>query len=207
MAEKHIGERIRMLRRTRNLTLQQVAEVTGLSAGFLSQMERNLTGVTLTSLVNISRALGVPLREIVTQPVQTAPDTHQGRRQDFSVEKVSLHYERLSSSFPGSCLHSLKIRIPGGYCSGIESHEGEELLFVLAGSLDYTVDHTTYRLGCGDSVHIDSRRPHQIANGGEADSEILWVSTLAVFDDAGERPAPKRSIQNPHRSAGSAKQR
>lgn len=180
---KHVGDRIRMLRRGKGLTLQQVAKSSGLTAGFLSQMERNLTGVTLTSLVSVSKALGVPLREILSQPMQLEPDTHQGKRQDYSVENVSLHYERLSASFPGSRLNALKIRVPSGYASGFESHEGEELLFVLSGAIEYTVDRKTYRLGLGDSMHIDSHRLHQIANSGDTSAEILWASTLPVFDD------------------------
>lgn len=183
MTDKHVGERIRTLRRGRGMTLQEVAAQTGLTASFLSQMERNLTGVTLSSLASVAKALGVPLREIVAQPAQTTPDTHQGKRQDYSVESVSLHYERLSTSFPGSRLNSLKIRVPKQYSSGFESHEGEELLFVLSGGIEYTVDHKTYRLGAGDSMHIDSRRSHQIANEGDATAEILWTSTLPVFDD------------------------
>jgi transcriptional regulator with XRE-family HTH domain len=182
-ADKHVGERIRALRLAKGMTLQQVAAQTGLTASFLSQMERNLSGVTLSSLVSVSKALGVALREIVTQPPQITPDTHQGERQEYSVENVSLHYERLSASFPGSCLHALKIRIPKGYSSGFESHAGEELLFVLSGDIEYTVDHKTYRLGAGDSMHIDSHRSHQIANGSDATTEILWASTLPVFDD------------------------
>lgn len=180
---EHVGERIRALRRGKGMTLQQVAAQTGLTAGFLSQMERNLSGVTLSSLVSVAKALGVPLREIVPQPPQPSPDTHQGKRQDYSVESVSMHYERLSTSFPGSCLHALKIRVPKGYASGFESHPGEELLFVLSGSIDYTVDHRLYHLEAGDSMHIDSHRSHQIANGSGAASEIIWASTLPVFDD------------------------
>ncbi|NNG02141.1 MAG: cupin domain-containing protein [Desulfobacteraceae bacterium] len=183
MDNKHVGKRIRILRRARGMTLQQVAAQTGLTASFLSQMERSLTGITLSSLASVSNALGVQLRELVTQPDQTTPDTHQGERQEYSVESVSLHYERLSTSFPGSCLHSLKIRIPAGYSSGFESHAGEELLFVLSGSIEYTVDGQTFHLGTGDSVHIDSRRSHQIVNTSDTTTEILWTSTLPVFED------------------------
>lgn len=86
-------------------------------------------------------------------------------------------------SFQGSSINSLKIKVPIGYSSGFESHTGEELLFVLFGSIDYTVDQKTYHLEAGDSVHIDSRRSHQIANGSNTVSEILWVSTLPVFDE------------------------
>jgi len=185
VADKHVGERIRDLRRGRKLTLEQLAETTGLTASFLSQMERNLTGVTLSSLVNIARALEVPLRELVAQPAPAAPDTQQGARQDYSLDTVSLHYERLSASFPGSRLHSVKIRVPAGYASGLESHEGEELLYVLAGRLEFQVDHKTYHLGAGDSMHIDSHRPHRIANPGPAPTDLIWTSTFRVFDDAG----------------------
>lgn len=184
MTEQPIGEQIRALRRARRLTLQQVAGQSGLSVSFLSQMERNRSGVTLTSLVSISRALGVPLHELVPQPPQApSPDTHHGARPEYRVEMVSLRYERLSSSFQGSRLHALKIGVPAGFSSGIESHEGEELLYVLSGTLEYLVDRVTYRLEAGDSVHIDSRRPHQIANRGPAPAELLWTSTLPVFDD------------------------
>ncbi|HWQ08962.1 MAG TPA: cupin domain-containing protein, partial [Holophaga sp.] len=103
--------------------------------------------------------------------------------QDYSVETVSMHYERLSASFPGSRLHAMKIRVPPGYASGLESHEGEELLYVLAGHLNYHVDHRTYHLGAGDSMHIDSHRPHRISNPGATVSEILWASTFQVFED------------------------
>ena len=192
MTDKHVGERIRDLRRGRKLTLEQLAAATGLTASFLSQMERNLTGVTLSSLVNIAKALGVPLKEIVAQPAQVSPDTHQGERQDYSVEAVSMHYERLSASFPGSRLHAMKIRVPAGYSSGLESHEGEELLYVLAGSLNYHVDHKTYHLGVGDSMHIDSHRPHRISNPGIAIAEVLWTSTFQVFDDSN---GLKRSLE------------
>jgi transcriptional regulator with XRE-family HTH domain len=178
-----VGKRIRALRRTQGMTLKQVAEKTGLTASFLSQMERNLCGVTLSSLASVAKALEVSLHEIVDLPTQSTPTTHHGERRDYSIEGESLHYERLSTSFPGSSIHSVKIRIPVGYSSGFESHAGEELLFVLFGSIYYTIDQKTYHLEAGDSVHINSSRSHQIVNGSNTTTEILWVSTFSVFED------------------------
>jgi transcriptional regulator with XRE-family HTH domain len=181
MENKKIGMRIRALRKQKGMTLKQVAAQAGLTASFLSQMERNLSGVTLSSLASVAKALDVPLQNIVSLPTQTTSDTHQGKRQEYSIEDKNLQYERISSSFPGSSIHSLKIKIPVGYSSGFESHTGEELLFVLFGSVYYTVDRKTYQLEAGDSVHIDSSRSHQIANGSDTTAEILWVSTFSVF--------------------------
>lgn len=168
------------MRKAKGMTLKQVAAEAGLTASFLSQMERNLSGVTLTSLASVAKALDVPLQSIVTLPSQTTPETRQGQRQEYSIEDKNLQYERISSSFPGSSIQSLKISIPAGYSSGFESHAGEELLFVLFGSIRYTVDQKTYHLKAGDSVHIDSHRSHQIANGSDTIAEILWVSTISL---------------------------
>lgn len=183
MENKKVGKQIRSLRRAKGMTLKQVAAQAGLTASFLSQMERNLSGVTLSSLASVAQALDVPLQDIVTLPAQTSPNTHQGKREEYTIEGKNLHYERISTSFQGSSIHSLKIKIPVGYSSGFESHPGEELLFVLYGSIFYTVDQKTYHLKAGDSVHIDSRRSHQIANGCNEITEILWVSTFPVLND------------------------
>jgi len=188
MSTKHIGKRIRKLRKAQHKTLQQVAAESGLSVGFLSQVERNLTGITLSSLVNVARALGVPLHDLVDQPPQTAPDSHRGSREVYALEEASVGYERLSTTFPGSRMHSVKMHIPAGFASETVSHDGEEMVYVLRGAIVYTVGERQYRLDAGDSLHFDAGIPHRIENRGKAQAEVLWVGTLAIFDDADNAP-------------------
>lgn len=180
---ERVGERIRKQRQAQGKTLQQVAQRSGLSVGFLSQIERNLTGITLSSLVNVAQALGVPLRELLEQPLQTAPDSHRGRRLAYAIESTSPSYERLSTVFPGSHMHSVKINVPAGYTSETVSHAGEELVFVLSGEIDYTVDTKHYALATGDSLHFDAGLPHRIAAAGSGPAEVMWVGTLRIYDD------------------------
>ncbi|HYD81987.1 MAG TPA: XRE family transcriptional regulator [Paucimonas sp.] len=184
MTTKQIGKRIRRLRKAQHKTLLQVAEESGLSVGFLSQVERNLSGITLSSLVNVARALDVPLQELVDQPAQTAPDSHQGRREVYAIEDESVGYERLSTVFPGSRLHSVKMIVPAGFASETVSHAGEEMVYVLSGAIVYTVGAREYRLDSGDSLHFDAGTPHKIENRDRQQAEVLWVGTLAIFDDA-----------------------
>lgn len=79
-----IGQRIRRLRREAKKTLLEVATEANLSIGFLSQVERNLTGISLSSLVNVATALNVPLGTLIEQPRQAQPDSRAGRREPYA---------------------------------------------------------------------------------------------------------------------------
>lgn len=181
---QHIGQRLRHYRRAAGKTLLEVAMEAGLSVGFLSQAERNLTGISISSLANIARALDVPLRVLLDQPLQAAPDSHQGQRQAYSVGEQRQTYERLSSSFPGNTINAVKMTMPPGYQSEVVSHEGDEFVYVLSGITRYTVAGVRYDLGPGDSLHFDAHQPHSVANLGEVAVEVISVGTLAIFDDA-----------------------
>jgi transcriptional regulator with XRE-family HTH domain len=190
--DKRVGERIRATRRSQGLTLQQVAAQSGLSVGFLSQIERNLTGITLSSLVNVAKALQVPLRDLVSQPEQTALVSHQGQRKIYSIEDSSPRYERLSTVFPGSCMHAVKILVPVGYRSEFVAHAGEELLYMLSGRLEYTVRQQMYLLEAGDSLHFDGSHLHRFSNIGDGIAEVLWAGTLPLFEEALLPGAPEQ---------------
>ncbi|MCP1606201.1 helix-turn-helix domain-containing protein [Pseudomonas citronellolis] len=185
MTVDRIGERLRRYRRAAKKTLNQVASESGLTASFLSQAERNLTGVSISSLASIAKSLGVPLNELFDQPQQPQPDTHQGERVRYAIEGQPLGYERLSSSFPGNQLNAVKMNMPVGYQSELIAHEGAEFAYVLSGSIVYTIDGRSYPLGPGDSVHFDAGKPHCLRNAGGETAEVLTVTTMPLF---GEHP-------------------
>ncbi len=183
MTVDRIGERLRRHRRAANKTLNQVAKESGLTASFLSQAERNLTGISISSLANIARSLGVPLNSLFDQPSQAQPDSHQGERVRYTIEGQPLAYERLSTSFPGNLLNAVKVSMPVGYQSELIAHEGAEFAYVLAGRIVYTVAGRDYPLASGDSIHFDAGKPHHLANVGDQPAEVLTVTTMGLFDD------------------------
>jgi len=178
-----IGERLRRYRREARKTLLEVASEAGLSVGFLSQAERNLSGVSLSSLANIAKALNVPLRLLIDQPEQRSADSHAGQRRRYSTVDRGQTYERLSSSFPGSQLNATKMCLPVGYESETVSHDGDEFVYVLSGSVRYNVGGTDYLLQPGDSLHFDGRQYHCLATVGATAAEVVSVGTLSIFDD------------------------
>ncbi|MDN7860396.1 XRE family transcriptional regulator [Burkholderia cepacia] len=178
-----IGQRIRRLRREAKKTLLEVATEAKLSVGFLSQVERHLTGISLSSLVNVAKALDVPLGALIDQPRQVQPDSHAGSRKAYALDATSQWYERLSTTFDGSQINALKVRMMEGYRSEWVAHGGDEFVYVLAGRICFTVGKKHYPLSPGDSLHFDARKRHRVANVGDGPAEVIAVGTLPLFDD------------------------
>ncbi|WP_175730593.1 helix-turn-helix domain-containing protein [Burkholderia ambifaria] len=198
-----IGQRIRRLRREAKKTLLEVATEANLSIGFLSQVERNLTGISLSSLVNVATALNVPLGTLIEQPRQAQPDSRAGRREPYAVDATSQWYERLSTTFDGSQIHALKVRMMEGYRSEWVAHGGDEFVYVLTGRVCYTIGKKDYPLSPGDSLHFDARKRHRVANVGDGPAELIAVGTLPLFDDScAEFGSATMEIRPPARDAG-----
>ena len=69
-----LGTRIRGLRKRRGLTLSEVAQQSELTAGYISQLERNLAYPSIPALFNIARSLGVTIQWFFASETQTAPE-------------------------------------------------------------------------------------------------------------------------------------
>ncbi|MFM0594298.1 helix-turn-helix domain-containing protein [Paraburkholderia dilworthii] len=179
----HIGQRIRRLRREARMTLLEVASAANLSIGFMSQVERNLTGISISSLVNVAKALNVPLGVLVDQPRQEQPDSHQGARESYSLDDTQQRYERLSTTFNGSLLNAVKVQLLEGYRSEWVAHGGDEFVYVLSGQVSYAVGKKEYLLASGDSLHFDAQQQHRVTNLGDGVAELISVGTLQLFDD------------------------
>ena len=184
MTADHLGERLRHYRRASGKTLKQVAAEAGLTASFLSQAERNLTGVSLSSLANIAKSLNIPLNSLFDHPQQSQPDSHVSQRVRYSLGSQQLAYERLSSSFPGNTINAVKMNIPVGYQSELISHEGVEFSFVLSGQIIYSIEGDDYPLSAGDSVHFLASKPHCMRNSGQDPAEVLTMTTMELFDSS-----------------------
>ncbi|GAF78581.1 unnamed protein product [marine sediment metagenome] len=186
---------MRQRRRELGLTLREVADGAGLSVGFISQVERELTVPSLSSLASISNVLQMHVADFLSQP-RPSPFTRKDERPLFAVDEHSLQYERLSANFSGSVLSSFIIHEPPGHRSEPIKHEGEELFFVLHGSITVEVEGEQTVLNAGDSLHFDSMRRHSSWNHSSEAVTILHVCTTDVL---GDNPA---NIDEPGNRAG-----
>ena len=178
-----LGTRLRARRRELGLTLKDIAKGAGLSVGFISQVERGLAAPSLSSLVSISRVLQTEIGAFLQQPRAQASYTRHGQRQTYSIEGQTVSYERVSSSFAGQTMHSVIIHMPPGYRSEPITHEGEEMEFVLEGTVTSELDGRAVVLQAGDSVHHPSQMRHCLWNHTDKPAVMLWVGTMDLFGE------------------------
>lgn len=182
--QTRLGVLIRARRRQLGLTLQELGKAAGLSVGYLSQVERDNATPTLGTLAQIARSLGVPLDYFISTPRAEDALTRAAERRRFSIDGSSIIYERLGTEFPGNVLSSFILTVPPGYASETVSHEGEEIIYILEGSITQYLDGKAMVMGRGDSLHYRGNVPHACANPNDEPARILWTGTLALFNAA-----------------------
>jgi transcriptional regulator with XRE-family HTH domain len=176
-----LGAKVRARRRDCGLTLVEVAERTGLSIGFLSQVERDITAPSLSSLALIAAALGVRINDFIREPPPVAVHHGGEEPQLFAIDPSRITYERLSTAFAGHRLNAIRMHVPPGYRSEMTSHAGEEFVFVLSGAIRYLLAERSHDLAAGDSLHFSAGRPHKVENHGRQAAEVLTVVTQDLF--------------------------
>ncbi len=180
-----LGERLRKRRKAAGKTMQQVATETGLSVGFMSQIERNISSPSLASLCSIAKALDTPVDLFLQEAPQRTHSkvSHAGERSLYNVGNLSRVYEFLERGFPNASLNACITHVPPGYVSEMMTHVGEEFLYIVSGEMIYEVDGVTYNLKAGDTLHFESNLPHRSRNEGVIPAAELWVGTMQLFQE------------------------
>lgn len=184
-AARNVGGMIRKRRRQLHLTLQQLGEMSGVSFSYLSQLERDNATPTLGTLAQVAKALGVGVEYFITTPKPASALTRAADRMHFAINGSSIQYERIGAEFPGNELSAFLIHIPPGYVSETVSHEGEEIIYVLSGTVIQTVNGEDFLLNVGDSLHYRGTSPHSYRNGGSGTASLFWTGTLTLFHTPG----------------------
>lgn len=191
-ADELLGRRIRHLRKARDLALKDVAERSGLSISFLSQIERGRSSASVRVLARIASALDVAISDLFEQTdVSSTTDQvivqrRESRRRLF-FRDTSVSKELVTPPRPQPKLDVYLISLEPGGSTGSDpySHPGAEAGLVLKGSLKLEVEQETFLLREGDGFSFDSHRPHQFSNPGTTLAQVVWVN--ARLD--GDQPA------------------
>ncbi|MFZ5436934.1 MAG: cupin domain-containing protein [Bacillota bacterium] len=183
---REIGQRIRKLRQEKRLALEELGSRAGLSKSFISEVERGIASLTITSLQKIAEALDVPLSYFFTTPSLAGNGlriTRARERTEFRMEaNQNRIFSSLAAGFPDRVLEPLLITLLPGH-SHVEpySHPGEEFAFVLESTLTVLVEDQEFELGPGDAIHLSSLIPHNWENRTDQPVRVIAVSTPKIF--------------------------
>jgi transcriptional regulator with XRE-family HTH domain len=175
-----IGSRIRAARQSQRLTIEQVADATGLTKGFLSRVERDLTSPSVASLVTLCQVLSVSVGDLFA-----APETHLTRR--ASGPRISLGgegiVERLLTARSERRLQIIKATIEPRGRGESELYAVDcdvDVLHVVKGRLTLILTNQQFELEEGDTLSFPGREPHTWVNPTDEGVEVLWILVPAA---------------------------
>lgn len=173
-----IGARIRDIRKKRMMTLQQLAEASGISSSMLSLVERGLASPSIGSLIVLSDVLGQSMSELMA--TEDHAEDIVVRSEDVEAVETNSHVVRkiikedrlngVSIATNEYAPHTDSNEVP-------LSHEGFEYGLLLEGTLTVEVDGEKYMLNSGDLISYASNRPHRIVNTGSSVARTVWINT------------------------------
>jgi transcriptional regulator with XRE-family HTH domain len=187
-----LGRKIRDLRLRRGLTVQQLAASSGLSKGFISQVENGRTSPSLATLRDLARALKTSVAYLVVEEEQIPHVVRAQERPRVHVGGNTSKVELLSAQ-PKRNLELLLAELPPGMSAGDKRHyhHGEECLLCLDGRVSVVCGDHRLVLEAGDSCHWDGRLPHAIENCGPGIARVLIAMTPAAFEPMFRVSGPK----------------
>ena len=178
-----LGRKIRDLRLRRGLTVQQLAEATGLSKGFVSQVENGRTSPSLSTLQDLARSLETSVAYLVVEEDQVPYVVRRSQRPSMSVNGSGSRVEVMSAQ-PRRNLELLHAELPPGVAMGDKRqfHHGEEVVLCVEGRIRLICGEHAVLLDAGDSCHFDGRVPHSIENAGEVTARLFMALTPAASE-------------------------
>lgn len=181
-----LGFRIRTLRKSKQITLAQLAEKSDLSIGYISQLERGLAQPSINALINIAQQLDVTVQwffsssaqivsvedkgYVVREGCRSRVVYENGIVDEFMAFGENRQLEMLVSNFP-----------PNTYSDKQYAHQGEEAGMVMHGEFEIWVGERHFQLQQGDSFSFLSTEPHRYGNPGKTLAKILWVITPPTY--------------------------
>ncbi len=182
-SEIKVGEKIKELREQRGLSLQEMAERTGFSTAFISQIENHLISPPLGGLIKLAHAMDTEIGRFFNQAGKS-PYTIVRKDERVPTSRVAskegirygYSYESLAPAKINRHMEPFLVTLePESRKGSPFSHEGEEFLFVLEGRIEIQLGSYTDTLEPGDSIYYDSTVPHRVSCADETPAKILAV--------------------------------
>jgi transcriptional regulator with XRE-family HTH domain len=182
--ELRVGERIRELRESKGLSLQDMANRTGYSSALLSQVENHFISPPLGGLIKIAKALEVKVGTFFgDEPRESYAIVRKDERKHISrfasKEGVSYgySYESLGFDKKDRQMEPFLVTLEPATVKSekLSSHDGEEFIFVLEGEMEAILGDHKDVLHPGDCIYYDSTIPHKVQCHREVSTKILAV--------------------------------
>ena len=175
-----IGAKIKRLRLSNQLTLEELANRSELTKGFLSQLERDLTSPSIATLENILEALGTNLKDFFSededeQIVFSKDDFFENTQDDYKISYIIPNAQKNE-------MEPILIELKEDKKSmEIDPHDGEEFGYVIQGKVTLVNGEEEYDVKKGETFYLKGNLPHYIINKNDTLAKVIWVSAPPIF--------------------------
>ena len=182
---KIVGEKIKALREDKSISIEELAQRSGLALEQVERIENNIDIPSLAPLIKIARVLGVRLGTFLDDQDEVGPVVCRKKeaKDAISFSNNAIHsrkhmeYHSLSKSKADRHMEPFIIDIDANDEKDffLSAHEGEEFIMVLKGELEISYGKSNYRLKEGDTIYYDSIVPHHVHTAEGQAAQILAV--------------------------------
>jgi transcriptional regulator with XRE-family HTH domain len=180
-----IGTNIRRLRKRQNYSLREFGKKVGVSASFLSQVEKGKISPSLSKLKDIANVLNTTIGLLIgeTDHHTINPVIKKADRRHADHLGTGFHVELLSSPDPYKQMEPFIIRLDAKAASGPkqQQHFGQVFVYILRGRLKISLNQNNHIIDEGDCIYFNANIPHSFANVSKGVTEALWVVTPPTF--------------------------
>jgi transcriptional regulator with XRE-family HTH domain len=180
-----VGEKISQIRQMKKVSVEELAERTGMDNSLIQKIEKDKNVPSLAPLIKIARALGVRLGTFLDDSSSYGPvvvrsgEYHKGVRFTSQQSETREHLNFFSLAFDkvGRNMEPFIVDIEPSQKSDymLSTHEGEEFIYVLEGEIEINYGKEIYNLKKGDSIYLDSIVMHNVHAGNNSPARILAV--------------------------------
>ncbi len=183
-----IGANLAEIRKTRGLSLDKVAELSGVSKAMIGQIERGESNPTVATLWKIALGLRVSFSEFITEKRRAVELVRYADLPPVADEAGGMKVYLLFPYRPTQPFEAFIVTLASGCCHSSDAHEpgAEEYILLMAGTLEVAIGPTTYLLKPGDAIRYRADQPHVYRNAGV--DEVRFQNIVCYAAASGPQP-------------------
>lgn len=173
-------DRLRALRKERGYSLEELAARTDVTKGFLSLIERGFRVPSISTLLKLGQAFDVPLRALLEGPgteskLYSLVRSTERRELVRPASAFGYRYEAIAYHKDRKRMEPFVLSPPLKSAKKLFQHNGEEMIYVLSGTIEFVLGSETFVLGPADCLYFDASTPHRSRSLGSKRAVTLVI--------------------------------
>ncbi len=172
--EKSFGAKMEQLRLTKKMSLEQLANLTGLSQRYLKDIEQGIANPSVSVVIQIAKVLSIDSGSFLSAEDEAS---ERRRMESFFKRTQAYSYKTLTPDAEKKHMKAFLVTVdPKQDHKMVEyRHEGEEFVYVLRGEIEVIVGENQHVLKKEETLHFDSGTVHKLRNLTEEEAKLLVV--------------------------------